>query len=71
MPGLYEMLSLIDRDPEKTGPFVKGHTVGPVTFAAAVKDQEGRNLFSYPEMCEAFVKALAIRASSYFWSRKV
>jgi len=62
VPGLYEMLSLIDRDPEKTGPFVKGHTVGPVTFAAAVKDQEGRNLFSYPEMCEAFVKALAIRA---------
>jgi len=62
VPGLYEMRSLIERDPEKTGPFVKGHTVGPVTFAAAVKDQEGRNLFSYPEMSEAFVKALAIRS---------
>jgi hypothetical protein len=62
VPGLYEMLDLIERDPEKTGPFVKGHTVGPVTFAAAVKDREGRNLFSYPELLEALVKALAIRA---------
>jgi len=62
VPGLYEMLALIDRDPEKAGPFVKGQTVGPVTFAAGIKDQEGRNLFSYPEISEAFVKALAIRA---------
>lgn len=62
VPGLYEMLSLIDRDPEKTGLYIKGQTVGPVTFAAAVKDTEGRNVFSYPEISEAFVKALAIRA---------
>ncbi len=60
--GLFEMLSLIDRDPEKYGPFIKGHTVGPVTFAAAVRDRKGRNLFSYPDLSEAFVKALAIRA---------
>lgn len=60
--GLYEMLDLIDRDPEKYGPFIKGHTVGPVTFAAAIRDREGRNLFSYPDLSEAFVKALAIRA---------
>ena len=62
VPGLHEMLALIDREPEKYGPFVKGHTVGPVTFAAAIRDQEGRNLFSYPDYSEAFVKALAIRA---------
>jgi len=62
VPGLYEMLALIDREPEKYGPFIKGHTVGPVTFAAAIRDQEGRNLFCYPDSCEAFVKALAIRA---------
>jgi hypothetical protein len=62
VPGLYEMLALIERDPESVGPFVKGHTVGPVTFGAAIKDGEGRNLFSYPELLEAFVKALAIRA---------
>jgi hypothetical protein len=32
-----------------------------VTFAASVKDRDGRNLFTYPDFCEAFVKALAIR----------
>jgi hypothetical protein len=62
IPGFYEMLGLIAQDPEKYGPFIKGHTVGPVTFAAAIRDHEGRNLFSYPELSEAFVKALAIRA---------
>ncbi|MGE5842417.1 MAG: hypothetical protein ACM335_09080, partial [Deltaproteobacteria bacterium] len=60
-PGLYEMLSLVGRNPEKYGPYIKGHTVGPVTFAAAIRDREGRNLFSYPDVSEAFVKALAIR----------
>ena len=60
--GFYEMLTLIDRDPDQYGPFIKGHTVGPVTFAAAIRDQKGRNLFSYPDLSEAFVKALAIRA---------
>jgi hypothetical protein len=62
VPGFYEMLALIERDPEKYGPFVKGHTVGPVTFAAGIRDREGRTLFSYPELSEAFVKALSIRA---------
>jgi hypothetical protein len=62
VPGLYEMLALIERAPESVGPFVKGHTVGPVTFCAAIKDSQGRNLFFYPELSEAFVKALAIRA---------
>jgi hypothetical protein len=61
-PGLYEMLAQIGGETEKYGPFIKGHTVGPVTFAAAIRDREGRNLFSYPDFCEAFVKALAIRA---------
>ena len=60
--GFYEMLALIDRHPEKYGPFIKGQTVGPVTFASAIRDRKGRNLFSYPDWSEAFVKALAIRA---------
>jgi hypothetical protein len=61
-PGFYEMLALIGQNPDQYGPFIKGHTVGPVTFAAAIKDHQGRNLFSYPDLMEAFVKALAIRA---------
>jgi hypothetical protein len=56
------MLTLIEQNPERYGPFIKGHTVGPVTFAAAIRDPEGKNLFSYPELSEALVKALAIRA---------
>jgi hypothetical protein len=62
VPGLFELLALIEREPKKFGPFIKGHTVGPVTFAAAIRDRQGRNLFSYPEVSEAFGKALAIRA---------
>jgi len=62
VPGLYEMLALIGQEPERYGPFIKGHTVGPVTFAAAIRDREGRNLFAYTDFSEAFVKALAIRA---------
>ena len=61
-PGFHEMLDLIAGNPEKYGPFIKGHTVGPVTFAAAIRDDDGRNLFAYPDLSEAFVKALAIRA---------
>ena len=61
-PGFHEMLDLIEGNPEKYGPFIKGHTVGPVTFAAAIRDDDGRNLFAYPDLSEAFVKALAIRA---------
>jgi len=61
-PGLHDMLDLIEGNPEKYGPFIKGHTVGPVTFAAAIRDADGRNLLAYPDLSEAFVKALAIRA---------
>ena len=62
IPGLYELLALIQEEPEKYGPFIKGHTVGPVTFAAAIKGRKGRSLFSYPDFSEALIKALAIRA---------
>ena len=35
-PGLYGLVETILRDPEKYGPYIKGQTVGPVTFTAAV-----------------------------------
>ena len=49
--GFYEMLALIDRDPEKYGPFIKGHTVGPVTFAAAIRDRTREGIFSPILIC--------------------
>ena len=61
-PGLYELTTLLRRQPQKTGPYIKGQTVGPVTLAAAVKDREGRFLFYYPDLVDACTKGLAIRA---------
>jgi len=61
-PGLYEMVSLIQQDPEKCGPYIKGQIVGPVTFAASIKDAEGKSLLHNPDLLEATAKGLAIRA---------
>ncbi len=55
--GLFEMLSLIDRDPEKYGPFIKGHTVGPVTLLQRSEinsGQEGIARTELTSMSESF-----------------
>jgi hypothetical protein len=36
--------------------------VGPVTFAAAVRDHEGKSLFYYPDLVDACAKGLALKA---------
>ncbi len=61
-PGLYELTRLICEQPKGSGLFIKGQTVGPVTFAAGVRDEEGRYLFYYPDLVDAYTKGLAIRA---------
>jgi hypothetical protein len=61
-PGLYELTRLISKEHQGTGLYIKGQTVGPVTLAAAVRDREGRYLFSYPDLVDAYTKGLAIRA---------
>jgi hypothetical protein len=61
-PGLYELTRLIRQEPQKKGLYIKGQTVGPVTLAAAVRDREGRYLFYYPDLVDAYTKGLAIRA---------
>lgn len=61
-PGLYELIRLISQEPQRDGLYIKGQTVGPVTLAAAVRDREGRYLFYYPDLVDAYVKGLAIRA---------
>jgi hypothetical protein len=60
-PGLYTLTSLMQEQPQQSGPYVKGQTVGPVTLAASVKDREGRSLFYYPDLADACTKSLAIR----------
>lgn len=61
-PGLYDMTGLIMHSPEKGGFYIKGQTVGPVTFAAAVKNREGKTLFNFPDLLDACTKGLAARA---------
>ena len=61
-PGLYEMIAAIQKKPETYGAYVKGQTVGPVTFAAGVANHDGKSVLHHPDLVEALAKALAIRA---------
>jgi methionine synthase II (cobalamin-independent) len=61
-PGLYEILDLINQNPERYGPYIKGQTVGPVTFSAGITGIDNKPLLSNPHLLEAFTKGLAIKA---------
>ena len=61
-PGFFEMRDLLRENVDRFGPFVKGQSVGPVTFCMAVRDAEGKALIHDTECREAFSKGLAIKA---------
>lgn len=61
-PGLYELVALIQKNPEQYGPYVKGQTVGPVTFSAGINSLDGKSLLYDPELLEATVKGICIKA---------
>jgi methionine synthase II (cobalamin-independent) len=61
-PGLYTLVELMVRGAAHSGGYVKGQSVGPVTFAAGAKDIEGNSLLQDPELLEAMVKGLSIKA---------
>jgi hypothetical protein len=61
-PGLGELRRLIQEHPEKYGPYIKGHSVGPITFAAGITVPDGKSLLYDPELLEAMVKGLSIKA---------
>jgi methionine synthase II (cobalamin-independent) len=61
-PGLYTLLERIAADKENVGPYIKGQTVGPVTFAAGVKGMDGKSILYDPELSETMTKGLAIKA---------
>ena len=61
-PGLYAIIASIQKDPEKYGPFIKGQTVGPVTFAAGIHHSDEKSLLYHPDLLEAMVKGIAIKA---------
>ncbi|MFH0845319.1 MAG: hypothetical protein V1930_07565 [Pseudomonadota bacterium] len=61
-PGLHEMVEAVKRSPARYGPYIKGQTVGPLTFAAGISGREGKSLLVDPEFRDAMVKGLAIKA---------
>lgn len=61
-PGLYELIAAVKQSPDKFGPYVKGQSVGPVTFASGIIDQEGKSILHNPDFLDASVKGLAIKA---------
>jgi methionine synthase II (cobalamin-independent) len=61
-PGLYSMLELMDQGALQKGSYIKGQTVGPVTFAAGITDLNGKPVLHSPELQEAMVRGLAIKA---------
>lgn len=61
-PGIYELLELIGQADCIERQFIKGQTIGPVTFAAGIADLDGKSVLHNPELLEALVNGLAIKA---------
>jgi methionine synthase II (cobalamin-independent) len=60
--GFFVLLEQLER--RKTSPFaVKGQITGPFTFATGVQDQVQKAIFYDPQMRDAAVKLLALKAS--------
>ena len=60
--GLYALIDLINEKPGTRGIFIKGQSVGPVTFAAGILDSDGKAILHNAELMEAMVRGLAIKA---------
>ena len=60
--GLYTMLDLLAGVHPPAGAFVKGQTVGPVTFAAGITDLDGNAALHNPELVDAMSRGLALKA---------
>ncbi len=61
-PGLYTLLELIGRGVAPDGLYVKGQTVGPITFTAGITDLNGKPVLHNAELLEAMVRGIAIKA---------
>jgi len=61
-PGLYCLLEMINQGAGNGGPFVKGQITGPVTFAAAITDLDGKSVIHNPQLLDAMVRGLAAKA---------
>ncbi len=61
-PGLFQLVDFVQNHADEFGPHIKGQTVGPITFAAGITGLDGKSLLYDPELLEAMVKGIAIKA---------
>lgn len=65
--GLYEFYHRLEKLDLKDIEFIKCHVTGAFTFAASIKDEEGRALLHDPILMQVIIKGLAMKA---FWQIK-
>lgn len=61
-PGLHYLRDLIKREPSFDCRYIKGQTVGPVTFAAGIIGMDGKPVLHNAELMAAMARGLAIKA---------
>ena len=62
-PGLYRMVELASLESPPIGPlYIKGQSSGPLTFGAAITDVDEKAILHNPDLMEAMVSALSIKA---------
>jgi methionine synthase II (cobalamin-independent) len=60
-PGLYALLEMVEQGQDHFR-YIKGQTTGPITFASSIVDLSGKSVLYNPEILEALVNGLAIKA---------
>ncbi len=58
--GLFKLLSMVKDS--GSGEYIKGQIVGPITMASSVKDRSGKAVLTNPDMFDAIVKGISIKA---------
>ena len=61
-PGLYALTGSLNEVQSDQALYIKGQTVGPITFTSGILGVDGRPVIHDPELSEAFIQGLAIKA---------
>jgi hypothetical protein len=57
-PGLYALMASLDEESSEQTTYIKGQTVGPITFTSGILGLDGRPVIHDAELSEAFVKGI-------------
>ena len=61
-PGLYTLMDALKRTEADQNGYVKGQTVGPITFTSGILGLDGKPAIHDSELSEAMIRGLAIKA---------